>query len=87
MPNGGVPIHMVLHPSKGEGCVLYCHGGTLHIYDQPEWNARGARGTPQATLSEADCAALAWFLRYWLGDARLKPAYEMPGQVRAEFDF
>jgi hypothetical protein len=49
---------------------------------------RKAAGKPRATLSAADGAALAWHLRYWLGEAQLQPGYNMPrGTVRADFDF
>jgi hypothetical protein len=88
MPNGGVPRHMILYPSDGANTVLHCDGGTLRIFDRAEWDARKAQGTPIATLSAADGAALAWHLRYWLGESRLQPGYNMPrSTVRAEYDF
>jgi hypothetical protein len=88
MPNGGVPMHMILYPREGSDTVLYCEGGVLRIFDRAEWDLRKASGAPRATLSEADGAALAWFLRYWLGESRLRPGYQMAKDaVRAEFDF
>jgi hypothetical protein len=59
----------------------------LRIYDRESWTRDRRNAAPLATLSEADGAALGWFLRYWLGEAALKPGYAMRGQVHAEFDF
>ena len=86
MPNGGVPIHMILHPAAGT-LVLYCEGGVLRIYDRETWARERRKATPLATLSREDGAALGWFLRYWLGEDALRPGYQMRGQVHAEFDF
>jgi hypothetical protein len=86
MPNGGVPGHMLLRPAEGT-LVLYCDARVLRIYDQEAWTRERSNATPLATLSEADGAALAWFLRYWLGEAALRPGYEMRGLVQAEFDW
>ena len=86
MPNGGVPKHMVLYPKDGTA-VLYCNGGELRVIDRSAWQAQRSAATPLCTLSVADGAALAWFLRYWIGESRLQPGYNMRGEVQAEFDF
>src|SRR5262249_16123871 len=36
---------------------------------------------PIGILSEAEGAALAWHLRYWLGEARWKPGYSMRDEI------
>lgn len=88
MPNGGVPMHMVLYPTDGAHTVVYCHAGIVQIYDRAEWDANKSKGVPRLTLTEPESAALAWFLRYWLGEARLQPGYNMRrGEINAEFDF
>ena len=87
MPNGGVPIHMVLYPQDGSGFVCYCHGGDLRVYARNAWDESKALAEPVLRLTEAEGAALAWFLRYWLGEHRLRPGYEMRREVNAEFDF
>lgn len=86
MPNGGVPMHMVLYPKDGSEIVIYCHAGDLKIYTRKAWDEIKSQAQPLATLSESEGAAIAWFLRYWLGDGRLAPGYNMR-DVNAEFDF
>jgi hypothetical protein len=88
MPNGGVPMHMALYPRDGADMVLYCKGGVLLVFDRIQWDTHKSQGAPRATLSKTEGAALAWFLRYWLGDAALRPGYNMrQEEVQAEFDF
>lgn len=87
MPNGGVPMHMVLYSKDGSPYVLYLRGGVLALYDRPTWDADKSRGTPLLALTESEGAAIAWFLKYWLGDAALMPGYKMGDQIAAEFDF
>ena len=86
MPNGGIPIHMALFPSDGSDFVLYCHAGSLNIFSRKEWDENKAKGKPLATLSEAEGAAVAGFLKYWVGDDRLSPCRPEKG-VNALYDF
>lgn len=87
MPNGGVPMHMVLYPKDGSPYILYCQGGEMRLYDRPVWDREKSAGAPLCTFTAAEGAAIAWFLKYWLGEQALQPGYEMPGKVTAKFDF
>ena len=87
MPNGGVPRHMILRPRAGPDYVLHCDGGTMAVYARTDWDAQRASATPLFRLSSAEGASLAWFLRYWIGEQRLRPGYSMRHEVDAEFDF
>jgi len=69
MPNGGVPMHMVLYPSDGSPYVLYLERGVLRVYERATWETEKSSGRPILVLTEAEDAALAWSVRYWLGDA------------------
>jgi hypothetical protein len=86
MPNGGVPLHMILRPKQCRNIVIYCYGGEMRLYSQSEWDAKKSDGTPMATLTESEGAALAGFLQYWLGDWRLKACRPEP-DVDAEYDY
>jgi len=86
MPNGGVPINMVLYPKDGSDLVLYCRAGIIQIFTRKDWDEKKAQAEPLATFSESEGAATAWFLRYWLGEDRLKPGYNMR-DIDTEFDF
>lgn len=86
MPNGGVPIHMVLRPRAGS-VVIYCVGGAMAVFDRAAWDSQGADAAAIFRLTEAESAALAWQLKYWLGDARLQPGYHMAlGAIDADYD-
>jgi hypothetical protein len=87
MPNGGVPIHMVLYPKDGSPFVLYCKGGQLTLYNRDVWEREKTAGATLCTLTLDEAAAVAWFLKYWLGESSLRPGYEMRTSVNAEFDF
>lgn len=87
MPNGGVPLHMVLHPRDGTETVVYCEGGRIRLYKRSDWDAGGRDATPSLELTEDEGRAIAWFLRYWLGERTLRPGYQMRPMVEAEFDF
>jgi hypothetical protein len=80
------PYAHVFHPRDGSDIILYCRAGELRIYTQQEWDEKKAEGKPLASLSRAEGAAIAWFLRYWLGEDNLKPGYHN-SLVDAEFDF
>jgi hypothetical protein len=79
-------MHMALHPKQGD-VVVYCRGGEMRIYDRGDWELNKSNAAPIATLSASEGAALAWFLKYWLGDAALQPGYNLGGRVDADFDF
>lgn len=85
MPNGGVPINMVLFPKDGH-IAIFCHAGEMKIYSRPDWEVKGVDATPLASFSESEAAAIAWFLQYWLGSGNLKPGWSMTG-IDAQFDY
>ena len=87
MPNGGVPLHMVLHPKDMTPFVVYCRGGELSVVAQDKWDRAGAAAKPLFRLNKDEGAALAWFLSYWIGNAALKPGYQMRDLIEAEFEF
>jgi hypothetical protein len=87
MPNGGVPMHMVLYPKDCSPYVLYCKGGNLFIYNREVWDKEKANGKPFCSVNTDEAAALAWFLKYWLGETALVPGYKMGNTINADFDF
>lgn len=87
MPNGGVPMHMILYPKDSSSYVIYCNGGQMSLYDRASWDRKKAKAKPLCTFTREEGAAIAWFLKYWLGDSMLRPGYNMRGAVNAEFDF
>lgn len=87
MPNGGVPLHMILYPKDDSPYVVYCRGGSMRLYDRGTWAREKANGKPVCTLTAEEGAALAWFLKYWLGDDTLRPGYDMRRTVNSEYDF
>lgn len=38
-------------------------------------------------LTDDEGAAVGWFLKYWLGEHKLRPGYNMRDRVKAQFDF
>jgi hypothetical protein len=86
MPNGGVPMHMVLIPIQESGVVLYCQGAELRIISKADWDAQKANAPPLATLTPKEGLVLERFLRYWLQDTGNGPLYHEFG-VGAEFDY
>ena len=86
MPNGGVPMHMVLHPKDG-GLVFYCRGAELRIVARDAWESQKSAAASLCTLTKAEAGALASHLRYWLGEAPVRPGHTMRGEVNAEYDY
>jgi len=82
MPNGGVPIHMVLTPSQDAKVILRCEGSELRIISKDDWDAQRDGATPLAVLTPEQGIVLERFLRYWLGDDGDGPLYR-----NADFDF
>ncbi len=86
MPDDGVPMHMMLYPRNNPEMAVYCRGSEMAVYRKDAWDEEGPNGLPLLRLSWAKAAALAWFLRYWLGAGALRPGYDMP-DVLADFEF
>jgi hypothetical protein len=87
MPNGGVPIHMVLYPKDNSPYVIYCKAGQMSLYDRDAWDREGIKGKPLCVFTGDEGATIAWFLKHWLGDDALQPGYSMRDRVNAEFEF
>jgi hypothetical protein len=87
MPNGGVPIHMALYPKDGSPFVFHFKGGRLFLYERDTWEREGVNGKALCTLTQDEGGDVAWFLKYWLGDEALQPAYSIRDRVKADFEF
>jgi hypothetical protein len=85
MPNGGVPMHMVLYPKDG-GFVFYCRGGELRIVARDAWDRQKGDAPALCALTKAEAGALASHLGYWLG-ALVRPGHAMRRDVNAEYDY
>jgi hypothetical protein len=68
MPNGGVPLHMILYPHDGD-VVIYCRGAEVRVIPRMAWQQDKAAANPLCTLNDAESDALLRHLRYWLGEA------------------
>lgn len=84
MPNGGVPMHMILHPQDGSPYVLHLEGGIARLYERAAWKQHKATASPLLELSAEEAGAIAWFIRHWLGNEALVPGDDLPN---VEFDF
>ena len=84
MPNGGVPIHMVLRPKQG-GHVIYCHGAVLKVFSNKEWDKSKSEGKPILVLAKQEAQTIERFLRYWLTDQGEGPIYRQEG-IEVEYD-
>ena len=85
MPNGGVPIHMVIRPKAPSDYLVYCHGAQLQIQS----TADGQGGEKQAavlTLDADEAIVLERFLRYWLRDEGAWPPDGRGTTVRCVLD-
>ena len=52
MPNGGVPMHMILYPKDGSSYILYYKGGEMRLYDRNVWIERRWMVRPFAPLQK-----------------------------------
>jgi hypothetical protein len=86
MPNGGVPLHLVLHPLDKSPYVVHCQGADLRVVPREAWERAGAGAAPILSLSAEGARVLERFLRYWLRDAGDGPLYEAPG-VDVAYDY
>jgi hypothetical protein len=86
MPDGGSPLHMTIHPSLGDSCVVYARGSALHIIKRHDWLEHGAQAEPLLSLTPAEVRVLATLVQYWSGDETATPIYSLP-EVRVEFDY
>ena len=84
MPNGGVPLHMILQPQDGSPYVLYLKGGVPRLCSRSAREQHGADAPSLLELTEKEAAAIAWFVRYWLGEEALIPGYNLRN---AQFHF
>lgn len=88
MPNGGVPIHMVMIPKGGNGTVLHCRGAEMRFYRGEDWERSHTEATPKVVLDKDEALVLARFLSYWLHDpSRANEVLYKRTGVDVEFDF
>ena len=81
MPNGGVPIEMLLRPKGKSSVVVYCRANELTIYAHDDWEAKRLEATPLCKLNPWEVSALAWFLQYWAEERGTPPRFgdDLPG--------
>ncbi len=84
MPNGGVPMHMMLYP-KSAPYVFYCKGGVLKVIARARWQELLSDAPPIVELDREESALLMRFMHYWLKGDEDRGLYAGPG-VRVEFD-
>jgi hypothetical protein len=68
MPNGGVPITMILRPKAGD-VVVVGHSATVTVYPRQAWEAEGVRAAPIFEMTGAEGRVLAKHIAYWAGGA------------------
>ena len=85
MPNGGIPINMVLQTKQSDH-VVYCHAAVLKVFSKVEWERAGVDGDPILVLEEQEAQAIERFLRYWLSDESEQALYDPPG-VEVDYIF
>lgn len=86
MPNGGVPITMILRPRKG-GVVIVGHSGVVSVYAHDAWEAAGARATPIFRLTEAEGRVLAAHIEHWAGSASHGPSRSDGTDSRVDVEY
>ena len=79
MPNGGVPLHLVLHPTDKSPYVVHCRGAELRMVPREARERAGAGAAPVLSLSPEEARVLERFLRYRLRDTGDGPLYEAFG--------
>jgi hypothetical protein len=86
MPNGSVPLHMVIRPKGSDTSVLYCQGANVRVVPKDEWEKHSVQAASSLILNAAGARVLERFLRYWLQDHGDGPIYRPPG-VDVDYDF
>jgi hypothetical protein len=88
MPNGGVPIQLIMRPRASETMIVYCHGGELKMFARADWDDAGISAEPLLSLTGDEGLVLERFLRYWLEGDRpgQGPVYQRAG-VDVAFEF
>ena len=88
MPNGGIPIHMVLKPRSSKDTVVYCHGAEVKVFAAENWENSHASADPVLTLNRDEALVLERFLKYWLeGEVAGEGVLYRREGVDVEFDF
>lgn len=88
MPNGGVPIHMVLYLKNNPEIVVYSFGGNLLVFNRNDWETLPHSDLkPMIEISKDETKMLAWFIDYWVGNTEhYEGTYEHDG-VNVTYDY
>jgi len=62
------------------------YGKSSRNYAGEVWDQEKVNGKPLCSVNADEAPALAWFLKYWLGETALAPGYTMGNTINAEFD-
>jgi len=84
MPNGGVPINMILSAGDGQ-YILHCYAAQIRVFSRSEWEKEKGC-TPMFVLKKNESLVLERFLRYWLQDTEDGPIYR-PDHVKVDYEF
>ncbi len=87
MPNGGVPMHMVIRPKGNSQAVIYCRGSNLFVVDKAEWEAKQSAGEALLKLDDDESLVLERFLTYWLEPRSAEGVLYKREGVDVVFDF
>lgn len=83
MPNGGIPMQMVLRPKQSD-VVVHCRAGLVQVFHRTDWDRDRAKAEPIFAMDASEAAALAGFVRYWVG---ARPPIDRSRNVDSEYDW
>jgi hypothetical protein len=72
MPNGGVPLHLILTPKTNPNHVVHIKGTTLNVYDKEDFESNGhTKAVAILTLNDNETLCICEFLNHWFYKADL----------------
>jgi hypothetical protein len=88
MPNGGVPIHMILRLKNNPEIVIYSFSGNLLFFSREEWETNSLEvRKPIIAINESEAKVMAWFIDYWVGNSKhYESTYGLDG-VDVQYDY
>jgi hypothetical protein len=75
MPNGGVPMHMMIRPASSSSHAVNCRGAELMVSTEADLTTGKDNVSPLLRLSREEALVLERSLRYWLDDHDDGPIY------------